>query len=258
MAIGTLAAIAIGAGAIGSAAISSSASKKASQAATQAADQSAAVQREIYGQNKDMLSPWVGQGQAATSQINALLGIDNGDNYQAFLPQKNAMIDYGSFNPFGGGGFATTQPEYTPEEIAAARQRAIAANRTNAENAFNTYKNNTGYQFRFNEGMRALNGGLASNGMLKSGSAVKSALNFGQGIASSEFGNYLNSLGNQQGVGLSAGGSLAGVSTNYANTLGNIYQNRADAVGNAALVNASNMNGMINGLTSGIFKYGVK
>lgn len=208
MAIGTLAAVALGAGALGSAALGASAAGKASRAATQAADQSAAVQREIYGQNKQMLSPFVQGGQTAFGQANALLGI---------------------------GG-----------------------NQAAARKAFDTYRNSTGYQFRLGEGMNALNSGYAGAGTIQSGAAMKAATEYGQNFASNEFGNYMGALGNQQGVGLSAGGALAGVGTNYANSLGNIYGQRADTIGNAALANASNINSLIGTGMAGILKYGVK
>lgn len=77
-----------GAGAIGAAAISSNAQKKASQQATKAAqtatDQNIALQRDIYGQNKGVLSPYVGVGTQATGALNALLyGNDNGASMRA-------------------------------------------------------------------------------------------------------------------------------------------------------------------------------
>ena len=207
MAIGTLAAVALGAGAIGSAAISSGASGRASRAATQAADQSAAVQREIFGQNKQMLSPFVQTGNRAMGSVNALLGL--------------------------GGNTA--------------QQRK----------AFDTYRNSTGYQFRLGEGMNALNSGYAGAGTIQSGAAMRDAVEYGQNFASNEFGNYMGALGNQQGVGLQAGGAAAGVGVNTANSLGQIYQNRADTIGNAALANASNINSLIGTGMAGILKYGV-
>lgn len=211
MAIGTVAAIALGAGALGSAAISSGASGKAAKAATQAADQSAAVQREIYGQNKDLLAPYVDTGSSAMGQVNALLGIDDGSgNYQ------------------------------------------------HANDAFARYRAGTGYDWRVKQGMNALNGQFAGSRVLRSGAAIKGAVDYGQNQASQEFGNYLSALGNQQGLGLTAGGALAGVGTNYANSLTAINSNKADAIGNSALLNAQNVNSLIGGLSSGILKYGMK
>ncbi len=69
-------------GAVGSAAIGSSAQSRASREATQATQQATAannaLQREIYGQNRDMLTPYVQRGNAAGNQMNALLGLGGG------------------------------------------------------------------------------------------------------------------------------------------------------------------------------------
>ena len=243
-----------GVGAVGAAAIGSKSASNAAKAQQAAADTASATQREIYGSNKEMLAPWVNQGQQATGQINALLGIGD-QNYQDFLPQRNAMFDYSAYDP-ATGQFGYQQPTYTPEEIAAAKQQAMQASQQRATDAFNTYKNSTGYNWRFNEGMRSLNNGLASAGMLKSGSAMKSALNYGQGIASAEFGNYLNALGNQQGVGVTAGSALAGVGQNYANSLGNIAMDNGQAQANAAIAKGaitSNALGQLSTIGAGLF-----
>jgi hypothetical protein len=208
MAIGTIAAIALGAGAIGSAVIGSGATKSAANAATNAADTSAAVQREQLGAAQTALNPFIAAGQPASANINALLGL-------------------------GGNPAAANQ-------------------------AFDQYRGSTGYDFRLNQGLDAVNSGYAGAGTIKSGAAMKGISDYGQGMASQEFGNYLNALGNQQALGLSGASALAGVGQNYANSIGNINSNKADAIGNAALAGAANTNSLISGLTAGIFKYGVK
>jgi hypothetical protein len=199
MPIPIIAAAVAGAGAIGAAAIGSSANKKAAQTAANsaqhAADQNALLQREIYGQNKETLSPFVGSGTQAGGRINALLGL---------------------------GGDARAAGE-----------------------AFDAYRGSTGYDFRVSEGNRALNTGYAARGLLNSGAAQKAALQYGQGLASQEFGNYLGALGNQQNVGLSAGNALAGVGTNFANSMSANNNALAGAQGNAALVGAANNNALL-------------
>jgi hypothetical protein len=104
-----------------------------------------------------------------------------------------------------------------------------------AQDAFNTYKNSTGYQFRLNQGMDAINSGYAGRGVLQSGAAMQAINDYGQNMASAEFSNYLGQLGNQQALGLSGASALAGVGQNYANSLGNIYQNQGANQANAAL-----------------------
>jgi hypothetical protein len=117
----------------------------------------------------------------------------------------------------------------------------LGGDATAANNAFNTFQNSDGYQFRVGEGMRALNTGLASRGLIQSGAAIKEAEKLGQNYGSDEFGRYLGYLGNQQGVGLSAANALAGVGTNYGNAVSNNNNYAASATGNAALNTGANI-----------------
>jgi len=114
-----------------------------------------------------------------------------------------------------------------------------------ASNAFNTFQNSDGYQFRMDQGMKALNTGLASRGLIQSGAAIKGAEQYGQNLASGEFGNYLGYLGNQQQTGLSAANALAGVGTNYANATSANNNSAATASGNASLATGANINSLI-------------
>lgn len=288
MAISTLAAVAIGAGALGSAAISSSAAGKASRAASDAADQSAQVQREVYSQNAQTLAPYVQGGNAAGSQINALLGLSSGPDYAAYVQANpDILADFQKQSATGGspsfdggsssfadvvGGIVTRRngggatPAFTGDMAAFGQQhwqkygqnenRTLPTGQDAATQAFDQFRNSTGYQFRLGEGMNALNSGYAGAGTIKSGAAMRAANEYGQNFASAEFGNYLNALGNQQGVGLSAAGAQAGVGTNYANSMAQINDQRATGVGNAALANAGKMNSLIGTLGAGILKYG--
>lgn len=264
MAIGTLAAVALGAGALGSAAISSGASGRAANAATQAADQSAQVQREVYQQNAQTLAPFVRTGSAAGNQINALLGLETQQPVQQPAPAMpagfggfNALGGFGGFNggraDFGGRNFAGA---FRPQQAQPAAPVQSATDRARA--AFDQFRNSTGYQFRLGEGMNALQGGYAGAGTIQSGAAIRAGIDYGQNFASNEFANYMNALGNQQGVGLSAAGAQAGVGTNFANSISNINSERASNIGNAALANAGNLNSLIGTGMAGILKYGVK
>lgn len=237
MAIGTMAAIGLAAAGVG-AAVSSGSQKSAAKnaAATQqnVANQNNALAANIYGQNQAALSPFMQRGNAAGNQINALLGLGG-------APQGGQMpAGYGYGTLDGQAGLGTP----------AAGQ--------SAGNAFNTFRNSTGYQFRLGEGMGAMNSGLASSGVLQSGAAMKEAQRYGQNFASNEFGNYMGYLGNQQGVGLGGASALAGVAQNYGNNVQANNQNAADARGNSFLIAGqnnpfANALGMIGG---GMFKLG--
>lgn len=79
-----------------------------------------------------------------------------------------------------------------------------------------------GYDFQFNEGMRAVNNGLASRGMLDSGAAVKAAERFGQGLASTARGEELNRVQALAGLGQTATGQGVSAGQGYANTAGGL------------------------------------
>ncbi len=257
MAITTLGAIALGVGAIGgvaSAAIGSSATNRATDAATQAANQSAAVQREQLQAARTALQPYYNAGVPATNAINALLGL-GGTTAQTPAPAQTPASAFGPTGPRGLGslfgsnnlGVTTTPttPTATPAVPAQTAQQAAQA-------GFDTFRNSTGYQFRLGEGMNALNSGYAGAGTIKSGAAMRAATEYGQNLASQEFGNYLGALGNQQALGMSAGSAMAGVGQNYANSLTQINSDRASAIGNAALLGARNTSNAIGGFTSGL------
>lgn len=49
-----------------------------------------------------------------------------------------------------------------------------------------------GYEFRLNEGNRNLNAKFGARGLLKSGSAIQGSIDYNQGAASAEYGNWFN------------------------------------------------------------------
>lgn len=258
-----------GVGAIGAAAIGSSASKKASQTAAQAAQdattQNNTLARDIYGQNKEILSPFLNRGNAAGGAINALLGLGGPAmmqvapaNDSAYYPSNDQG---GGFSYVGGapeygagpGGMATwkqiqnggweanpviSERPYPTAQSNSLLQLAPSQSPTDAyRTAFDNYRNSTGYDFRVREGEKGLNSGYAAKGLLNSGAAQKSMERYRQDYASGEFGNYLTQLGNQQNVGLSAGNALAGVGTGYSNAVASQNNAQAGVLANAALAN---------------------
>lgn len=210
-----------GVASIGGAILGSKAQKKAANAAAQAATDNTAANNalasQIYGENKATLSPFVNTGTQASGAINALLGL--------------------------GGAAPTvgTQPAAAPQN----QQQQY-------QNAFDDYRNSTGYQFRVGEGARALDNSYASRGIGQSGAAAKAALSYGQNIASGEFGNYLNALMSQQGTGLSAAGAQAGVSTNFVNQTTANNNSGASALANAAIAKGNATGNMWSGIAGGL------
>ncbi len=97
-----------------------------------------------------------------------------------------------------------------------------------------------GYQFRLDEGMKALERSASARGRLASGGTMKDMTRFGQGLASQEFGTAFdrfqqeratrfNQLMGMTNVGLSAIGIQQGARQNYANQGGDLITQRGNA-----------------------------
>lgn len=104
------------------------------------------------------------------------------------------------------------------------------------------------YQFRFGEGMKALDRQAAARGGLISGGALKAAQRYGQDYASQEFGNAYNRLAAMANVGQTS-------STNMGNAAGAFGANAGSNYMGAANARASGYVGGANALTGGLNQY---
>lgn len=95
---------------------------------------------------------------------------------------------------------------------------------TNAQNqAFQNFRDSTGYQFQVNEAERGVLGNQAALGLLESGAAAKALSDRRQNMANASFGDYYGRLAGQQAVGLNATDSLTSRLASSAGDLANIY-----------------------------------
>lgn len=69
---------------------------------------------------------------------------------------------------------------------------------------YSSFFKSPGYQFRQDEGIRAIDRSASARGQLMSGGTLRELQRYGQGLASSEFGNYANRLASIAGIGQSA------------------------------------------------------
>jgi hypothetical protein len=91
------------------------------------------------------------------------------------------------------------------------------------------YTASPGYQFRFNEGQRAVDSSAAAKGMLMSGGTLKDLTRFGQGVAAADFNDQFNRVMSVAGGGQQAATSTAGLGQNYANSASGILNNIGQA-----------------------------
>lgn len=97
-------------------------------------------------------------------------------------------------------------------------------------------RSSPGYQFRLNEGTRALDNSAIARGGLLSGNHLRDVMAYGQDFASNE---YDKELGRDQNdfarlmqlvnLGYGAAGGSAGISQNAGNALANLYTGRGQA-----------------------------
>jgi hypothetical protein len=110
-----------------------------------------------------------------------------------------------------------------------------------ADAAMANYQTSPGYAWQMGEGLRAVDAGAASQGMLRSGATLKAEQTFGQGLANSDFGTYYNrlmglsTLGENAAAGGAATANAAGnAAIQGANAQSSIYGNTASGLGGIA------------------------
>lgn len=117
-----------------------------------------------------------------------------------------------------------------------------------------------GYQFRLDQGNKAIERSAAARGGLLSGAAVKAASDYGQGSASQEYQNAYNRFQTDRAGILNPLQSLSGQGQSSANTMGQAAQAYGQNAGNtftqAGNAQASGYVGSANAINSGISSLG--
>ena len=120
-----------------------------------------------------------------------------------------------------------------------------------------------GYAFRLKEGMRGLENSAAARGLLSSGSTLKGITDYGQGMASQEYGNAYNRYQTNRKNQLDPLTGMLGFSTtantNTSNAAGALGQGLGQAAAATGNVNASSYinsgNALTNALSGGLNAY---
>lgn len=73
-----------------------------------------------------------------------------------------------------------------------------------ASSVYDAVRATPGYQFRFDEGQKAIERSAAARGLLRSGASLKALARFGDGLASDEYDAYTRRLSGIAGVGQAA------------------------------------------------------
>lgn len=119
-----------------------------------------------------------------------------------------------------------------------------------AGSAMSQFTASPGYQYQVDQGLRGVDAGAASQGLLRSGATLKAEQTLGSNLANQDFGNYVNRLSGLANVGLQ-GATLDNQSTNSLNTLLSKQTSDMSATANTAATNQASIYGnTVGGLSS--------
>jgi hypothetical protein len=270
-------------------------SGSAERAAAHAARQAAEMQQRAERQQREDLAPYRTSGQAATNRLSQLMGLDNFDRFSIAerLAQDNPALFANEAIPesrkrtpgslshqlYGDGTEYLVNGEwqsaaeeftknYTPEQNAAidAEIERLKADESYGDLAkdftMDDYEEDPGFQFRLEEGNKAIERAQARRGNFYSGAALKEADRYNSGQASQEYASAYDRFNNDNNTlynrlaGISNTG-LGAVNTGVASsqTASNNYQNIIGQLGSFNAANATqnqnNRNQSIAGLLGG-------
>lgn len=241
----------IGAGAsMASANAQSRGARRAADAQTQAADQANATQLAIYQDQRRLLTPSALAGAQANARRMLMMGIPPAE-VRAYLSnltsafnspgpgQTAPMVGYNSggyLEPTGGGmaggiGFGGDRertlgdlsgssggqtPPYLPGGAGGGEQEDPFA----WVDSWQWQPNSPDYQFRFDEGLRALDRSASARGRLFSGATIRGAERYGQGLAAGAFNDDFSRFGQLAGEGAESTDTVVNVGGQYADAYG--------------------------------------
>ena len=206
--------------------------------------------------------PAVNAGNTARNQLMALLGL----SAPASVPPQQAFNRFGS-DDFRGrygeafgrmmqnryGGFDELGRFYN------GRTFTPPTTPTPASDPLDIIRNTPGYEFRLEEGRRALNANRSAGGV-SGGELMRDFARFNQGVASDFYRDYANRLANLAGTGQQASTQLGSQGITTGQSIGNslINAGNARASGIIGQGNAFNqfLGGLAQGFGNGTFSFG--
>lgn len=209
---------------------------KAAGAAQYAADKSNEVEKYMYDTTRADYAPYRAVGYNALGKLAGLYGVGTSD--PTAKPSGVAGMAGQTFTLPGGGTYTVPGQQTTPQGTA------------NGKPDYGGFYASPSYQFRLNEGIKAIERSAAARGNLRGGATMKALNNYAQDTASNEFDTYANRLAALAGVGQTATGSTAAAGSNYANAASNAYTNAGNARASAYENTGNAINGGINNLAS--------
>lgn len=232
---GGLIAAGIGAaGAIGAASMSSSAAGKAADAQAAASREATQFQRDALQQQRVDSAPWMFAGQSALYSLMDNMGLSRPVSPTFYDPNSGPIgSGYAGGNNLSGA-VSTLNPLNSLAQILGGGQQQAAPQGPQEMTRGLGFTQTPGYQFQVQQANDAVQNRLAALGLAGSGDAMKALATTTNGLASQEYGNYLNRLAAMAGMGQTATGQSNAATQNAANNLSNIAigagNNRASSI----------------------------
>ena len=243
-----LCSISTGAAIIGSAAIGAGASFLGAGEQSDAGEAAAALQMAQYTQTRKDLKPYRLTGYSALNRLSQMFlggtveGLDPVTGKVLSKKQKKSGAPDLAGTPFED--LFEDGPAGTDGDAAdGAAADAPAADAPSPD--YTEFYKSPGYEFRYDEGVNALDKSASARGRLSSGGHERELIRYGQGFASEEFNNYANRLSDLAGIGYSAttaGGEFGATAA----------ANAGNAMINAGTARASGYAGAANALNAGL------
>lgn len=198
--------------------ISQGGANAAGAAAGQGGQQALQMSQDQANRDVARLSPWSGAGMGAEKELAALYGLGRLD------PIGDQYNTYGLYQ--------------TPADRTGEQQAALGR-----------FQTSPGYNFRLQQGVNALDRSASARGMNFSGAQAKALDDYGQGQASSEYGNYVNALS-----GIAGQGQVAANNANNASNAAMLPGMNAFSQGNLARASSfqTGANALASGIASGV------
>ena len=111
---------------------------------------------------------------------------------------------------------------------------------------YDTFRNMPGYQFRMEEGQRAMDNSGASRGMSQSGAQMKALTKYGQGSADQGFNDWFNKQMQMSDRGMNAVSNQGNIDTRSAAEMGQMMVGGADARASGMIAKGGIKNGLMN------------
>lgn len=220
----------MGAAAIGASA-SAKAAKKAANAQVAAADRATELQRETYYDQRALLAPSITAGASARARQMLMQGYSP-DEVKRFLMSTSAAVNAPAAGQPGvqgprGGGYMDGEGQW--QGFDGQTIDAQPGEDYSWVDSYDWAPQSPSYQWRFDEGQRALERSKAAGGDFFSGDTAMALQNYGQGAASQEFEADWRRLGELAGDGTQA----TGTTVNVAGQFGDAAASNTRAAGQA-------------------------